>query len=238
MIRFGGSLRRVADRLRRTPLHPQWLMGPRRPPEGLDAVNGLVLDIGSADRWIEPMLGPSARYLALDYPGTAVHRYDSRPDAFADAARLPLGTSSIDAVVCLETLEHVADFERALGEIARVLKPGGRAFLSMPFLYPIHDAPFDHTRLTEYGWKVQLRRAGLDLCQIEPRGTALDVAGVSACLAIAAPMAGRPLPVLLLMALIALPLIVTINLAVALARLVWPSWRAQCFGYSVEAVRA
>ena len=237
MSRLGGPLRRVVDALRRTPLHPQWLMGPRRPPSGLAEATGLVLDIGAADRWIEPHLGRDARYVAVDYPGTAVDRYAARPDVFADAAYLPVASASVDVVVCLETLEHVTDLEAALGEIARVLKPGGRAFLSMPFLYPIHDAPFDHTRLTEHGWSVRLNRARLRLVRLAPQGAALDVAGVAACLALAAPIAGRSAPVAALLALVAVPGILLINLAVAAMRPLWPGWRAQCFGYAVEATR-
>jgi SAM-dependent methyltransferase len=234
---LGGARRAVADRLRRTPLHPQWLLGPRRAPEGVAAVAGLVLDIGAADRWISAHLHPRARYLAIDYPTTAVHRYGTKPDAYADAAALPIPSASVDAVVCLETLEHVAAFERALGEIARVLKPGGRAFLSMPFLYPIHDAPHDHTRLTEHGWRLHLARAGLEPVRIEPRGAALDAAGVGACLALAAPLAARPWWSAAALALVAVPLIVLVNLATLLVRSVWPGWRAQCLGYAVEAVR-
>lgn len=238
MTRLGGAWRRWADALRATPLHPQWLLGPREPPSGLRHLRGVVLDVGAADRWIQPALHASVHYIALDHPGTATQRYGTRPDVFADAARLPLASASVDAVVCLETLEHVADFEQALAEIARVLKPEGRVFLSMPFLYPIHDAPFDHTRLTEHGWELQLRRAGLRAISLSPRGTALDVAGVAACLALAAPLVGRPMPLAALMAALALPLILAVNLSVALARRVWPSWRGQCLGYSIEAARA
>lgn len=237
MSRLGGRWRRLADVLRRTPLHPQWLLGQRLVPDGLASVKGVVLDIGAADRWLAKSLHPEARYFALDYPTTAVHRYGTRPDVYADAANLPIATASIDAVVCLETLEHVAELELALAEIARVLKPDGRAFLSMPFLYPIHDAPHDHTRLTEHGWNIHLARAGLRLVTIEPRGSALDVAGVAACLALAAPIAGRAPWVAAPLAVVAVPMVVMINLSVALVRRIWPSWDAQCLGYAVEANR-
>ena len=38
---------------------------------------------------------------------------------------LPLANGSIDCVVCVDVLEHVADVDRVIDEIARVLKPGG-----------------------------------------------------------------------------------------------------------------
>ncbi|KOR29987.1 hypothetical protein TI04_07295, partial [Achromatium sp. WMS2] len=41
--------------------------------------------------------------------------------------------------------------DKALAEIHRVLKPGGRLYLSVPFFYPIHDAPYDFLRFTIHG---------------------------------------------------------------------------------------
>ena len=50
----------------------------------------------------------------------------------ADAQRIPLPAASMDTVICCETLEHVHRPRRALAEIARVLRPGGRLFLTTP----------------------------------------------------------------------------------------------------------
>jgi 2-polyprenyl-6-hydroxyphenyl methylase / 3-demethylubiquinone-9 3-methyltransferase len=38
---------------------------------------------------------------------------------------LPYDTASFDAVVCVDVLEHVADLDRVLAQVARVLRPGG-----------------------------------------------------------------------------------------------------------------
>ena len=45
-----------------------------------------------------------------------------------DAYRLPFPDKAFDAVICSEVLEHLIEYEQALGEIARVLKPGGSYF--------------------------------------------------------------------------------------------------------------
>ncbi|MPZ57891.1 MAG: methyltransferase domain-containing protein [Rhizobiales bacterium] len=42
------------------------------------------------------------------------------------------------SVVCLSVLEHVADPQRAVNEIARVLRPGGLAIVSVPFFFSYH----------------------------------------------------------------------------------------------------
>jgi SAM-dependent methyltransferase len=52
--------------------------------------------------------------------------------AVADGQRLPFADASFDRIICTETLEHVEDVGQTLGELARVLKPGGRLAVSVP----------------------------------------------------------------------------------------------------------
>lgn len=49
-----------------------------------------------------------------------------------DATRLPIATGSIDLVLALDVVEHLADDEGCLGEIARVCRPGGHVLLHVP----------------------------------------------------------------------------------------------------------
>ena len=51
-----------------------------------------------------------------------------------DVTRLRLADASLDAVASLDVLEHVPDHVAALREFARVLRPGGRLVLSVPFV--------------------------------------------------------------------------------------------------------
>src|SRR5690348_411278 len=155
------SLRQVVRLVRYTPLHPQWLLGRRRVPSALNTVSGTALDVGAADRWIEPLLPATAHYVSVDYPSTGRDMYGARPHVFGDAKALPFADASFDAVFCLEVLEHVSDPAQVVSEIARVTRPGGRAWISMPFLYPLHDAPYDFQRYSEYGLRRDLNRAGL-----------------------------------------------------------------------------
>jgi ubiquinone/menaquinone biosynthesis C-methylase UbiE len=51
------------------------------------------------------------------------------------AEKLPYGDASFDGVSCIALLEHVVDHHGAMAEIARVLKPGGKAFIAVPHEY-------------------------------------------------------------------------------------------------------
>jgi ubiquinone/menaquinone biosynthesis C-methylase UbiE len=51
------------------------------------------------------------------------------------AEELPFAAASFDGVASIAVLEHVAEHQRALAEIARVLKPGGRAYVAVPHCY-------------------------------------------------------------------------------------------------------
>ncbi|MGH2898589.1 MAG: class I SAM-dependent methyltransferase, partial [Solirubrobacteraceae bacterium] len=59
----------------------------------------------------------------------ATHGIDARE---GDVGRLPCEDASFDLVVSFETIEHVAEPERALDEFRRVLSPGGILVVSTP----------------------------------------------------------------------------------------------------------
>lgn len=229
-----SRLRRFARAFMRTPLHPQWLLGRRRMPAGLADLRGAILDVGAGDRWIAAGLGPGAFYVALDYPPTGRDLYDARPDVFADAAQLPFADARFTGVVCLEVLEHVPEPGQVVAEIARVLAPQGQAWISMPFLYPLHDAPFDFQRYTEFGLRRDLLRAGLEVMELRRTSTAIRSAGLLACLALAGGVQSRsPLAATLLL-LPAAMLILLTNLSAALFGCLWPDWEAMASGYEIQ----
>ena len=73
-----------------------------------------------------------------------------------------VAADQFDLAILDQTLEHVPDPERALGEVRRVLKPGGVAIVTTPFLVPLHDTETygDFTRWTPQGLATMLERCG------------------------------------------------------------------------------
>jgi len=108
----------------------------------LTEVNGKVLDIGSNDGTFSKVVldGTDAKELVgLDVIKKTVdwankHWKYTKKMSFivADAHNLPFKSNTFDAVVALEVLEHVFDPVKVLGEIKRVLRPGGYAILLVP----------------------------------------------------------------------------------------------------------
>lgn len=216
-------------------MHPQWLLGKRSVPDGLSGVKGILLDIGSADSWIASHLDAGVRYVSVDTPSTGKVLYGARPVVFADGMKLPFLDASIDAAICLEVAEHVSNPSMLLSEISRVLRPGGLLFISVPFLYPIHDAPHDFQRLTLHGLRHLIETSGLQVLSIENKTGAVQIAGTLACLAIVGPLSvGGWRLVLLLPATI---MVLIINLVAYPLSLFWPNWGAMTFGYSLKAVK-
>lgn len=103
----------------------------------VDIGGGLRADAGRSNRleaknaWLANYF-KSVNYRVLDKVA------DYHPDIVGDIHQLPFADSSLDAVICLAVLEHVEEPAKAMKEIYRVLKPGGYAFIYVPFLYYYH----------------------------------------------------------------------------------------------------
>jgi SAM-dependent methyltransferase len=78
-------------------------------------------------------------------------------DRVEDVHQLSFADDSIGTVICLETLEHVADPLRAVAEMHRVLRPGGVLAISSLMFFPIHAHPWDFWRFTPEGFDLLLR---------------------------------------------------------------------------------
>jgi SAM-dependent methyltransferase len=174
------TFKKLLKPLERTIFHPQWLS--YQDKEILidwlksSKMTDVVLDIGCADRWPEQYLAKNSKYIGLDYIETAIKRYSSNVDIYADAENLPFIDQSIDTVILFDVLEHINNGEKALIDIYRVLKPGGRVLIQIPFMYPIHDAPYDYRRLTKHGIEDLANRNDFVVESFGSRGKPLETA--------------------------------------------------------------
>lgn len=136
-------------------------IGPPRP-------GARALDIGAAGGGnTRVLIAHGWRALATDYSEDAVATARQRGlDAvFADARQLPVESAAFGFVAAMDVLEHIEEDHLVAREIARVLEPGGTAFISVPCsmsLWSAHDVAVGHVRRYDrHGLAQLVEQAGL-----------------------------------------------------------------------------
>ena len=120
------------------------------------------------------------------FPGTFFVGYDrgigdarwdyGAVDVLGNVEALSFRDASFDAVLLIVSLEHVRNPYGVVGEIARVLKPGGAVFCIAPLLWEVHQAPHDYYRYTIHGLEHLFSAHGLSLDRRAPLGGFFTVA--------------------------------------------------------------
>lgn len=134
-------------------------------------LNAPVLDLGSGG------LGTASyqRYIA-GYAGAKVISLDldreRRPSALADLNEaFPCKSEGFGTVLAFLVLEYLHDLDSVLGEVYRVLQPGGQIVFALPFLDRLDTVVGESARLTEAGWARLLARAGFREIAITAEGS-------------------------------------------------------------------
>ena len=118
-------------------------------------VNGqehLLFDIGCGTGLNLLSFSEQCRTLGSDHSLTAISFCRERgiDNVFScDARAISLADDSVDVVTALDVLEHIRDDMRALREVNRILKPGGKLIAVVPaygFLWSEHDEALHHYR--------------------------------------------------------------------------------------------
>lgn len=133
--------------------------------------SGIVLDAGAGEaRFRDTFRDSGKMYLAVD-SGVGDGEWDySGIDVQADLLSLPLGGETIDLALNCQVLEHVSDPARLIEELYRVLKPGGRLFLTAPQGWHEHQQPNDYFRFTRFALTRLFCQAGFQIETIEAMG--------------------------------------------------------------------
>ena len=108
----------------------------------------LTLNIGSSSKKI--------------YPNTVNLDIGPFPnvDIVGDGKHLPFKDRSFDLVLIESVLEHIDEPEKVISESFRVLRKGGKAYISIPFVFAFHGSPDDFGRFTLNGLGRRMELAG------------------------------------------------------------------------------
>lgn len=127
-------------------------------------LSGAVLDFGSGSQPYRPLLVNCSEYVSLEYD-TPSNRIRKAADIFYDGSRIPVADGIYDGLLSTQTLEHVPNPEIIVAEWARVLKSGGLLLITMPFMWPEHEMPYDFQRYSSSGLRLLLEQSGFEIIE-------------------------------------------------------------------------
>jgi SAM-dependent methyltransferase len=114
-------------------------------------------DVGRSETFCDGLIGTPARNENFEAPD-----YTILPDG-----RVPEESATFDYILSTQVLEHVPNPETHLSECFRLLKPGGKLFLTTHGSYEDHGSPYDYRRWTAEGLRYDLQKSGFQILSIE-----------------------------------------------------------------------
>lgn len=158
------SLRRFVAEMEyeRRPILDFMLRAARETPPGAS-----VVDVGAGDSPYRELF-EHASYTATDWEHSP-HEGVRATDIVASAESIPVADESFDVVLLTQVLEHVPEPPAVVSELHRILRAGGRLYLTAPLVWELHELPHDYYRYTAPGLRHLMEAAGFTDVAIEPR---------------------------------------------------------------------
>jgi len=133
----------------------------------LPYIKGRVIDLGCGEApYKDDILKLADEYIGVDWKSSFHNQ--SNVDVFANLCeKLPFDDCYADVVVSFQVMEHLPEPDFFLSECYRILRPGGKLFITVPFMWHVHEAPYDYFRYTRYGLEYLLSKNGFVDIQIQ-----------------------------------------------------------------------
>ena len=133
-------------------------------------LKGKMLDFGCGRKPYESLFKVE-EYIGIDIETSGHDHSLSKVDVFYDGKNIPFPSGTFDALFCSEVLEHIFTPDETLQEINRVLKPGARALITVPFSWNEHEIPYDYARYTSFGITSLLQKNGFHVHELYKSGS-------------------------------------------------------------------
>ena len=127
-------------------------------------LTGSVLDFGAGSQPYRSLLKNCSNYVSLEYD-TPQNRERKVANIFYNGKSIPIQANSYDGILSTQTLEHVPNPDVIVAEWARVLRDGGLLLITMPFMWPEHEMPYDYQRYSSGGLRLLLERSGFEIVE-------------------------------------------------------------------------
>ncbi len=138
-------------------------------------LSGKLLDFGCGSKPYESLFNSVDEYIGVDMVNEGHDHQNEDVDVFYDGHILPFEDETFDSVLTSEVLEHVPDIPYSLMEIKRVLKKKGKVLITVPFVWPEHELPYDFRRCTSNGMEHLLVQNGFKPITVVKSGTMFEV---------------------------------------------------------------
>lgn len=136
---------------------------------------GILLDLGCGDVSLYEMYKPYVEKIyCTDWPKT-LHGslyHDFQMDLNKN---FPIRENIFDTIILTDVLEHTTMPDNVWKEATRILKPGGKIIIGVPFFYLLHEEPYDYFRYSEFRLKLYCKENNLKIINLYPYGGSLEV---------------------------------------------------------------
>ncbi|RYY70133.1 MAG: class I SAM-dependent methyltransferase [Chitinophagaceae bacterium] len=130
-------------------------------------LSGKLMDFGCGSKPYKSLFTQVDEYIGVDYQGEGHSHVNEEIEVYYDGKTLPFEDNTFDSILANEVLEHIFNLEAILQELKRVLKPGGKILISIPFAWNEHEVPVDFGRYTSFGLTDIINRNGFNLIAME-----------------------------------------------------------------------
>ncbi|MCC6186276.1 MAG: class I SAM-dependent methyltransferase [Chitinophagaceae bacterium] len=134
---------------------------------------GKLLDVGCGIMPYRDIIKAQAKvteYIGMDLQNSEVYGH-AKPDLFWDGFNIPMENETVDSIMLTEVLEHCPEPQKVLRDINRVLKTDGTVVFSVPFLWYLHESPWDFYRYTPFAIKKMFEDNGFIFEKLETYGS-------------------------------------------------------------------
>lgn len=142
--------------------------------ENSQQLTGKLMDFGCGAKPYKSLFSHIDEYVGVDYEGEGHSHENAEIEVFYDGKTIPFPDNHFDSILSSEVFEHLFEINHLLGELNRVLKPGGKMLITCPFIWNEHEAPIDYARYTQFALTFLFEQANFKVLKKDKKGNFVE----------------------------------------------------------------